>query len=117
MSPEILIKNIAFLKKECLRYQNDKIITGDEIHFFTIEIDRFINKIEAASFTKEIKKIIYTIDFNLDEENHNKPKYRWLNFLGGFHGSEIRNQMNLKNRFDRLYNDLDTALYQIKTIL
>jgi hypothetical protein len=117
MKEETLIKYLEFIKKECIRYQNDKIITDDEIYLFTIEIDRFLKKVETSKFSNDVKKVIFELDFNLDEENHHKPKYRWLNLISGYRGGEIKSQMNRKNRIDQLYNDLDAAIFKIKMIL
>ncbi|WP_341220228.1 hypothetical protein [Polaribacter atrinae] len=117
MNEETLIKYLDFLQIESKRHQNDKIITDDELNQLKIEINRFIQKVEQSLFSKEIKFIISQIDFNLDEENHNKPKYKWLNFIGGFQSNEFKQQENRKQRFLKLYNELDASLFKIKSIL
>ncbi|QNM84953.1 hypothetical protein H9W90_12230 [Polaribacter pectinis] len=117
MNSETLLKYLKFLQKESLRHQNDKKITDDEIQQFEIEINRFIEKVFKTSFSEEIKKVVLSIDFNLDEENHNKSKFKWLNFIGGFEGKEIKNQLNRKNRFEKLYNDIDASIFKIKTLI
>ena len=117
MTEEITIKYLEFLKTECLRHSNDKIITDDEINQLEIEINRFKNKLDQSCISKEAKIEISRIDFNLDEENHNKPKYKWLNFIGGFQGKEFQQQENRKQRFSKLYNDLDATIFKVKSIL
>jgi hypothetical protein len=117
MNKETLIKYLEFLKIECLSHQNDKIITDDEINQVEIEIKRFLKKLKESTFSKEIKFEIIKIDFDLDEENHNKPKFKWLSFIGGFQAKEFKQQENRKQRFLKLYNDLDTTLFKIKAIL
>lgn len=116
MNTDLIIKYLEFLKKECLRYQNDKRITEDEIHLFTIEIDRFLKKVENSLLSDEIKQIVLNIDFDLDDENHHKPKHKWLSFIGDFGAGEIKTQMNRAHRFDKLFNDLDAALFKIKMV-
>ena len=117
MTEETLIKYLEFLKTECLRHQNDKIISDDEINQFEIEIKRFIDKMKTSLCTQEIKKEILNIDFNLNEENHNHSKFNLFKFIGGFQGKEFREQENRKQRFSKLYNDIDLTLFKIKTIL
>ena len=117
MSEETLIKYLEFLKTECLRHSNDKIITDDEINQLKIEIKLFINNINNLLSSEEIKQEIVKIDFNLNEENHNHQKYRWLNIIDGSKGKEFKQQENRKQRFLKLYNDLDTSLFKIKSIL
>ncbi|WP_343328404.1 hypothetical protein [Polaribacter staleyi] len=117
MEKETLIKYLEFLKTESKRHQNDKIITDDEFNQLEIEIKRFIQKIKESLFSKEIKFIISQIDFNLNEENHNKPKHKWLNFIGGFQANEFKQQENRKQRFLKLYNELDATLFKVKSIL
>jgi Na+/phosphate symporter len=114
MKEETLIRYLEFLKIESKRHQNDKIITDDELNQLEIEIRKFMIRVETASLSKELKNEIKNIDFNLDAENHNKPKYNWLNFIGGKQGREIKNQLNRKSRFEKLYNDTDAALFKIK---
>ena len=115
MTEETLIKYLKFLQTECIRHQNDEIITDDEKHQFEIEINIFKEKIPNTLLSEKIKKVILNIDFDLDEENHHKPKFKWLSFIGDFQGKEIKNQLNRKNRFDKLFNDLDSALFEMKT--
>ena len=115
MNEETLIKYLEFLKIECLRHQDDKIITDDEINQLQIEIMRFLEKINQ--FSAEIKNEILNIDFNLDGENHNKHNYKWLNFIGGFDSTSIKEQINRKNRLEKLYNDLDASLFKIKSFI
>ncbi len=117
MTEETLIKYLEFLKTECLRHQNDKIITDDEINQLQIELQNFINRIDKSSFSKEIKLEISKIDFDLDEENHNHSKFKVFKFIGGFQAKEYKEQENRKQRFLKLYNDLETSLFKIKTIL
>ena len=117
MTAETLIKYLEFFKTECLRHQNDKIISDDEINQFEIEIKRFIDKMITSLCSKEIKKEILNIDFNLNEENHNHSKFNLFKFIGGFQGKEFREQENRKQRFSKLYNDIDLTLFKIKTIL
>ncbi|MEE9406459.1 MAG: hypothetical protein V3V28_00150 [Polaribacter sp.] len=117
MTEETLIKYLEFLKNECLRHQNDNIISDDEINQLKIEIKRFENKIKTAFFNSEIKQEISKMDFNLEEENHNRSKYKWFSFIGSFQGKEIQQQENRKQRFLKLYNDLDTSIFKIKSIL
>ncbi|MCG1035168.1 hypothetical protein [Polaribacter sargassicola] len=96
MTKKIIIKYLKFLQNECLRHQNDKIISDDEINQLNIEIAK--------------------IDFNLNEENHNYPKFKRLGFLGGTSGKEFKEQENRKHRFLKLYNDLDASLFRIKSM-
>jgi len=117
MREETLLKYLEFLKIECLRHQNNQIITDDEINQLNIEITRFINKVKKSAFSKEINLETAKIDFNLDEENHDYPKFKWLNFIGGSQGKEIKQQENRKQRFLKLYNDLDATLFKIKAAL
>ena len=117
MTHETLLKYLEFLKIECLRHQNDTFITNDEVNQLKIEIKKFREEVKKTSFTTEIKREISKIDFNLGEENHHKQKYRWLNFIGGFKGKELKQQENRTQRFLKLYNDLDTALFKIKSHL
>lgn len=117
MTEETLIKYLEFLKTECLRHQNDKIITDDEINQFEIEIQRFIEKIKISLLSEHVKKEILKIDFNLNEENHNHSKFKLFKFIGGFQGKEFREQENRKQRFLKLYNDLDSALFIIKNLV
>ena len=76
---------------------------------------RFLEKI--TQFSDEIKNEILNIDFNLDEENHNKHKYKWLNFIGGFNSKSVKEQINRKNRLEKLYDDLDASLFKIKSFI
>ncbi len=117
MKEQTLIKYLEFLKKECLRHQNDKIITDDEINQFKIEIKGFIDKMKKTLLSQDIKKEILNIDFNLNEENHNHSKFKVFKFIGGFQGKEFREQENRKQRFSKLYNDIDSTLFKIKTII
>ena len=117
MTEETLLKYLEFLKTEYLRHQNDKFITDDEVNLLEIETKRFTGKAEKTSFTSEIKQEISKIDFNLDEENHHKQKYKWLNFIAGFKSKEMKQQENRTQRFLKLYSDLDTALFKIKSHL
>ncbi|PQJ79907.1 hypothetical protein [Polaribacter porphyrae] len=117
MEKDTLLKYLKFLKTECLRHQKDKIITDDEINQLKIEVQNFINRIDKSSFSKEIKLEISKIDFNLNEENHNHSKFKVFKVIGGFQGKEFKEQENRKQRFLKLYNDLDTSLFKIKTIL
>lgn len=117
MKKETLIKYLEFLKTECLRHQNDKIITDDEVNQLKIEIIRFIKLIKESLLSEKVKIEISKIDFNLNEEYHNHSKYKWLNFIGGSKGREIKEQINLKIRFVKLYNDIDTAMFKVKSIL
>lgn len=117
MTEETLIKYLEFLKTECLRHQNDKIITDDEINQLQIEITRFIDKVKESLFSEDVKLEISKIDFNLDEENHNHSKLKIFKFIGGSQGKEFKEQENRKQRFLKLYNDLDTSIFKIKTIL
>ena len=117
MKEQTLIKYLEFLKTECLRHQNDKIITDDEINQFKIEIKGFIDKMKKTLLSQDIKNEILNIDFNLNEENHNHSKFKVLKFIGGFQGKEFREQENRKQRFSKLYNDIDSTLFKIKTLL
>ena len=117
MTEETLIKYLEFLKTECLRHQNDKIITDDEINQLEIEISRFIKKVKENVFSEEVKLEISKIDFNLNEENHNHSKFKIFKFIGGFQGKEFKEQENRKQRFLKLYNDLDATLFKVKSIL
>lgn len=117
MKQVMLIKYLQFLKKECLRHQNDEIITDDEKNQLQIEINNFLLKLESSILPNNIKDEVLKIDFNLSEENHNKSKFKWLNFIGGFLGRETKTQANRKHRFKKLYNDLDTTLFKIKTLI
>lgn len=117
MTKETLIKYLEFFKTESLRYQNDKIITDGELNQLEIEIKRFTEKTKKNNFSKKLNIEISKIDFNLNEENHNHPKYKWLNFIGGSQGREIKQQINRKRRFDKLYNDLETTLFEIKSLV
>jgi len=117
MNEETLIKYLKFLQIESKRHTNDSIITDDELNQLKIEINRFTQKVEQSLFSKEINFIISQIDFNLEEENHNHQKYRWLNIIDGSQGKEFKEQENRKQRFLKLYNDLDTSLFKIKSIL
>ena len=117
MTEESLLKYLDFLKIECLRHQNDKIITDDEINQLNIEIIKFKNEVKKSSFSKDIRLEISKIDFNLNEENHNHSKFKIFQFLGGLQGKEFKKQENRKQRFLKLYNDLDTTIFTIKSIL
>ena len=117
MKEETLIKYLEFLKNESLRHQNDKTITKDEINQLQIEVTRFLEKVEESSFSKEVNLEISKIDFNLDEENHNHSKFNLFKFIGGSQGNEFREQENRKQRFLKLYNDLDASIFKIKSIL
>ena len=83
MTKETLLKYLAFFKTEFLRYQNDKIIINDKLNQLEIEIKRFTEKTKKSTFSEKLKFKNSKIDFNLNEENHNHPKYKWLNFIGG----------------------------------
>ena len=50
-------------------------------------------------------------------QNHNHSKFKVVKFIGGFQGKEFKEQENRKQRFLKLYNDLDTSLFKIKTIV
>ena len=76
MTKETLLKYLAFLKTKSLRYQNDKIITDDELNQLEIEIMRFTEETKKSTFSEKLKVEISKIDFNLNEENHNHPKYK-----------------------------------------
>ncbi|APZ45857.1 hypothetical protein BW723_05915 [Polaribacter reichenbachii] len=117
MTEETLIKYLEFLKTECLRHQNDKIITDDELNQLEIEITRFTKRVKENEFSEKLKFEISKIDFNLDEENHNHSKFKIFNFIGGFQGKEFKEQENRKQRFLKLYHDLDASLFNIKSIL
>ncbi|AOW18038.1 hypothetical protein LPB03_11490 [Polaribacter vadi] len=117
MKAQTLIIYLEFLKTECLRHQNDKIITDDEINQFKIEIKGFIDKMKKTLLSQDIKKEILNIDFNLNEENHNHSKFKVFKLIGGFQGKEFREQENRKQRFSKLYNDIDSTLFKIKTII
>ncbi|MFQ3305036.1 MAG: hypothetical protein ACI9JT_000662 [Polaribacter sp.] len=117
MKEETLIKYLEFLKIESKRHQNDTIITDDELNQLKIEIQKFIVEVHASLLSKEIKNEIKNIDFNLHEENHHKSKYKWLNFIGGLKGKEIKKQFNLKGRFEKLNNDLDASIFRVKMLL
>jgi len=115
MTQKMIIKYLKFLQKECIRHQNDEIISDDEINQLNIEVTRFIYEVNKNS-TPELKIEIAKIDFNLNEKNHNHPKYKWLGFIGGSNGKHFKEQENRKQRFLKLYNDLDTSLFRIKLI-
>ena len=117
MNEETVIKYLEFLKMECLRHSNDKVITDDEINQLKIEVQRFAVKVKDSSLLEKVKLELSKIDFNLDEENHNHSKYKWLNFIGGSRGREEKEQINRKRRFQKLYADLDSSLFKIKSIL
>lgn len=117
MKEETLIKYLEFLKNECSRYQNDKIIADDEIKQLQIEVTRFLEKVKESAFSDNVKLEISKIDFNLDEENHNHSKFNLFKFIGGSQGKEFREQENRKQRFSKLFNDLDASIFKLKTIL
>jgi hypothetical protein len=73
--------------------------------------------VHQSLLSKEIKDEIKNIDFNLNEENHHKSKYKWLNFIGGLKGKEIKKQFNLKSGFEKLCNDIDASIFKIKTLI
>lgn len=117
MNLETLLKYLDFLKKECLRHQNDNMITDDEINQLRIEINRFLERVLDSSFSEELKSEISKIDFDLNEENHNHSKFKIFKFIGGFQGNQFREQENRKQRFLKLYKDIDTCLFMVKSIL
>ncbi|MFK8059741.1 MAG: hypothetical protein AB8B78_06570 [Polaribacter sp.] len=117
MNEEMLFKYLEFLKKECLRHQNDKVITDDEINLLEVEIKSFIKKVDKSLLSEKIKLEISKIDFNLGEENHNHTKFKIFKFIAGFSSKEFKEQENRKQRFLKLYNDLDTLMFKIKSIL
>lgn len=117
MKEKTLIKYLEYLKTECLRHQNDKFITDDEINQLEIEISRFRNKVRESVIPQDFKFEISKLDFNLNEENHYHPKFKLFKFIGEFQGKEFKEQENCKQRFSKLYNDIDSTLFKIKTLL
>lgn len=115
MDKKTLIKYLEFLKNECLRHQNDKHITDDEMNQLKVEINKFIERLEVSSLDDTIKTNVLNIDINLNEHNHNKRKLNWL--FGGYQAKEIKEQENRKHRLSKLYDDIDHNLFKIKSIL
>lgn len=116
MTEEIMYKYLNFLKYECTRHSNDNYIKDDEINQLEIEIEKFLKELKSSSISNQMKSAILKLDFNLNENNHHKSKYLWLKLLGGFFGKEFSKQSNRENRFEKLSNDIDNLIIELKLI-
>ncbi|WP_240561365.1 hypothetical protein [Tenacibaculum aquimarinum] len=114
MTEETLFKYLNFLKVECSRHSSDKIINEDEINQLEIEIQKFKGLLKESKLSDYIINTVYLLNFDLNENNHNKPKFSWLKIFGGFYGKEYSEQINRKNRLEKLSNDIDSLIIDLK---
>ena len=63
MSEETLIKYLEFLKTECLRHSNDKLVNENEIQLFKLEVNKFISLFQNSKFESSIKEKVLNIHF------------------------------------------------------
>ena len=116
MNEETVIKYLEFLKMECLRHSNDKLINESELQLFKLEVDKFKSLLKKSKLESKIKRKINNINFDLS-----LPKYKGLNLLAYFTGSQWSNsklrEEIMGKKFKKISEQIEITIFEIKSIL
>jgi hypothetical protein len=116
MSEETLIKYLEFLKTECLRHSNDKLVNENEIQLFKLEVNKFISLFQNSKFESSIKEKVLNIHFDFSI-----PKYKGTNLLSyiiddSWTNSRQREEI-MSKKFIRISEEIGNSILEIKATI
>ena len=113
MTEETLIKYLVFLKLECLRHSNDKLVDESEVQLFKLEVDKFKSLFRNSQFDPIIKEKVNSLKFNLSI-----PLYKGINLMAYLIGNGWSNSNQREEAMSKIFRqfseDIDCVILEIK---